>query len=212
MADQSTPQTGPTITIDGQELGYEPGQTVIQIAKEAGIDVPHYCYHPGLSIAGNCRICMVEVEGWGGKPQISCKLEPSDGMVVHTQSELAKIESRRESATCPNVRSGGLSKKDERLRWKGARFTMDPVHTSDYAVKSMPENRHVRITLIDPRTEVLLSFENPACDPYSGFRSVAEGGQDPMVVVFQPPPQAGYCGRLSVSSRPLEQREPTVRG
>ena len=80
----------PTITIDGRELAYEPGQTVIQIARDAGIEIPHYCYHPGLSIAGNCRICMVEVEGWGRKPQVSCKLQPSPGMVVHTQSEFAK--------------------------------------------------------------------------------------------------------------------------
>ncbi|MDA1194047.1 MAG: 2Fe-2S iron-sulfur cluster-binding protein [Planctomycetota bacterium] len=79
----------PTITIDGQVLAYEPGQTVIQVAHEAGFDVPHYCYHPGLSIAGNCRICMVEVDGWP-KPQVSCKLQPSPGMVVHTQSALAK--------------------------------------------------------------------------------------------------------------------------
>ncbi len=83
----------PTITIDGQELAYEPGQTVIQVAKAAGIDVPHYCYHPGLSIAGNCRICMVEVEGWP-RPQIACKLQPTPGMVVQTESELAK-EARR---------------------------------------------------------------------------------------------------------------------
>jgi NADH-quinone oxidoreductase subunit G len=78
----------PTINIDGRDLPYEPGQTVIQIAHENGIDVPHYCYHPGLSIAGNCRICMVEVEGWG-KPQIACKLQPAKDMVVKTGSELA---------------------------------------------------------------------------------------------------------------------------
>ena len=78
----------PTIQIDGRELSYEPGQTVIQIAHENGIEVPHYCYHPGLSIAGNCRICMVEVEGWD-RPQIACKLQPGEGMVVKTDSELA---------------------------------------------------------------------------------------------------------------------------
>ncbi len=77
------------ITIDGQVLDIVPGKTVIQIANDAGIGVQHYCYHPGLSIAGNCRICQVEVEGWD-RPQISCKLQPSDGMVVHTQSEFAK--------------------------------------------------------------------------------------------------------------------------
>ena len=83
----------PTLSIDGVELAYEPGQTVIQVAKTAGIEIPHYCYHPGLSIAGNCRICMVEVEGWP-RPQIACKLAPSPGMVVKTGSDLAK-EARR---------------------------------------------------------------------------------------------------------------------
>jgi NADH-quinone oxidoreductase subunit G len=90
MAETKSTDGGPTITIDGRVLPYEPGQTVIQVARAHGIEIPHYCYHPGLPIAGNCRICMVEVEGWGTKPQIACKLQPSDGMVVHTQSELAK--------------------------------------------------------------------------------------------------------------------------
>jgi NADH-quinone oxidoreductase subunit G len=79
----------PTFTIDGREFEIEPGKTVIQYAHEAGLEVPHYCYHPGMSIAGNCRICMVEVEGWP-KPVVSCKQLPSPGMAVQTQSELAK--------------------------------------------------------------------------------------------------------------------------
>jgi NADH-quinone oxidoreductase subunit G len=77
------------VTIDGREVAYTPGQTVIQAAHAAGIEVPHYCYHPGLSIAGNCRICMVEVEG-SAKPQISCKMACADGLKVKTESELAK--------------------------------------------------------------------------------------------------------------------------
>jgi NADH-quinone oxidoreductase subunit G len=77
-----------TITIDGQVLEFEPGQTVIEVAKAAGIDIPHYCYHKGLSIAGNCRVCAVEVDGWS-RPEISCKLQPSPGMVIKTNSEMA---------------------------------------------------------------------------------------------------------------------------
>jgi NADH-quinone oxidoreductase subunit G len=79
----------PTITIDGRPLEFAPGQTVIQVAHAAGIEVPHYCYHPGLSIAGNCRICMVEVEGWP-RPQIACKLAAAEGLRVLTQSEKAQ--------------------------------------------------------------------------------------------------------------------------
>jgi NADH-quinone oxidoreductase subunit G len=83
------PKPAGKIKLDGQELEYYPGETVIQVAHRNGYDVPHYCYHPGLSIAGNCRICMVEVEG-SPKPQISCKMGCWDGLEVHTNSELAK--------------------------------------------------------------------------------------------------------------------------
>jgi NADH-quinone oxidoreductase subunit G len=79
----------PSITIDGRTLEFAPGQTIIQVAHAAGIDVPHYCWHPALSIAGNCRICMVEVEK-NPRPQIACYVQATDGMVVHTQSALAK--------------------------------------------------------------------------------------------------------------------------
>ena len=79
----------PTITIDGRKLEFKPGQTIIQVAQAAGIEVPHYCYHPGLSVAGNCRICMVEVEK-NPRPQIACYVQAADGMVVHTQSALAR--------------------------------------------------------------------------------------------------------------------------
>ena len=84
-----------TVFINGEEYPFKPGQTVIQVAHENGIEVPHYCYHPGLSIAGNCRICMVEVEG-DAKPQVSCKLQcapppwVSEPLRIQTESELAK--------------------------------------------------------------------------------------------------------------------------
>jgi NADH-quinone oxidoreductase subunit G len=90
MADAPT-----TIFINGTEYPFKPGQTVIQVAQENGIDVPHYCYHPGLTIAGNCRICMVEVEG-NPKPQISCKMECapppwiSEPLRIQTDSDVAQ--------------------------------------------------------------------------------------------------------------------------
>src|SRR5689334_23581608 len=51
-----------TIKIDGREIPFEQGDTIIRAAHRAGIDVPHYCWHPGLSIAANCRMCLVEVK------------------------------------------------------------------------------------------------------------------------------------------------------
>ena len=52
----------PDLTIDGREVSVPKGTTVIQAGETLGIFIPRYCYHPGLSIAGNCRICLVEVE------------------------------------------------------------------------------------------------------------------------------------------------------
>lgn len=76
----------PKITIDGKELEFKQGQTIIQAAADYGIDIPHFCYHPKLSISGNCRICLVEVERMP-KLVIACATLASDGMVVHTNSE-----------------------------------------------------------------------------------------------------------------------------
>lgn len=79
----------PTLEIDGQEVTVEDGLNVIQAAEQVGIEVPHYCYHPGLSISGNCRMCLVEIENMP-KLQIGCNTRVSDGMVVKTTSERAK--------------------------------------------------------------------------------------------------------------------------
>jgi NADH-quinone oxidoreductase subunit G len=73
------------ITIDGKEVVTAKGQTVIQAAAEVGVAIPHYCYHPKLSIAGNCRMCLVEIEKMP-KLQIACNTLVADGMGVLTQS------------------------------------------------------------------------------------------------------------------------------
>jgi NADH-quinone oxidoreductase subunit G len=82
----------PTLTIDGRQIDGPDGSTVIQAAERLGIFIPRYCYHPGLSIAGNCRICLVEVEK-NPKLQIACNMPVTEGMVVHTKS--AKAEDGR---------------------------------------------------------------------------------------------------------------------
>ena len=79
----------PVLTIDGREVEVPDGTTVIQAAEQLGIYIPRYCYHPGLSIAGNCRICLVEVEK-SPKLQVSCNEPVRDGMVVHTGSQEAQ--------------------------------------------------------------------------------------------------------------------------
>src|SRR5215468_5387601 len=60
-----------TIKIDGRELPFEQGDTIIRAAHCAGIDIPHYCWHPGLSVAANCRMCLVEVLPPPGRPAMT---------------------------------------------------------------------------------------------------------------------------------------------
>ncbi len=76
------------IIIDGKELEFKQGQTIIQVALENGIDIPHFCWHPSLSVSGNCRVCLVEVEKMP-KLVIACSTLAAEGMVVHTVSEKA---------------------------------------------------------------------------------------------------------------------------
>src|SRR6266705_1956221 len=77
------------LTIDGAPVSVPPGTLVIEAAKQAGVLVPHYCYHPGLAVAGVCRMCLVEIEKTP-KLQIACATPVANGMVVHTQSQQAK--------------------------------------------------------------------------------------------------------------------------
>ena len=75
-----------TLTIDGKTVTVPDGTTVLQACEKAVSPVPFYCYHPGLSIAGNCRICLVEIVG-NPKLQISCYTRATEGMVVNTTSD-----------------------------------------------------------------------------------------------------------------------------
>ncbi|MBI1871160.1 MAG: (2Fe-2S)-binding protein [Chlamydiae bacterium] len=79
----------PTLKIDGKDIAVPAGTSIIEAAKKAGTFIPHYCYHPGLSVAGNCRMCLVEVEK-SPKLQISCFIPVADGMVVHTENDRVK--------------------------------------------------------------------------------------------------------------------------
>jgi NADH-quinone oxidoreductase subunit G len=79
----------PKLTIDGQEIEVPAGTTILQAAQRLGIEIPHFCYHERLAIAGNCRMCLVEQEK-SPKPVASCAAPVADGMVIHTDSEKAR--------------------------------------------------------------------------------------------------------------------------
>ena len=89
----------PTISIDGRSLEFEDGQTILEVALANGIEIPHYCYHPSMSVVASCRICLAEV--WAPNPRNDNALEPiekllptcqalaADGQEVHTNSPKA---------------------------------------------------------------------------------------------------------------------------
>ena len=81
------------IIIDGKTYEVDEGITVIQACEEAGIEIPRFCYHEKLSIAGNCRMCLVEMEN-SNKPIASCAMPVAEGMNVKTNSEMV-IKARK---------------------------------------------------------------------------------------------------------------------
>src|SRR5207245_1952739 len=83
----------PKLTIDGRPLEVPPGTNLIEAARRIGIEIPHYCYHPALSIAGQCRLCMVDIEKVP-RPQVACNTTVAEGMVVHTETERV-LETRK---------------------------------------------------------------------------------------------------------------------
>lgn len=79
----------PEITIDGIKINAQSSDTILTAARRAGIEIPHFCYHPELRYAGSCRMCLVEVEK-SPKLVTSCNTPVSEGMVVHTDTERVK--------------------------------------------------------------------------------------------------------------------------
>jgi NADH-quinone oxidoreductase subunit G len=77
-----------TIEIDGKKIEVEKNTTIIAAADKAGIPIPRFCYHKKLSIAANCRMCLVDVEKFNN-PKPACATLVADGMKVSTQSKMA---------------------------------------------------------------------------------------------------------------------------
>lgn len=84
----------PKLTINGNEIEVENGLSVLQACEQAGTEIPRFCYHERLSIAGNCRMCLVEMER-APKLIASCAMPVGEGMVIHTDNE--KVRKAREN-------------------------------------------------------------------------------------------------------------------
>jgi NADH-quinone oxidoreductase subunit G len=82
------------VTVDGIEVEVPPGSNVLQACEAAGKEIPRFCYHERLSVAGNCRMCLVEIEKAPPKPFASCAYPVADGMVVHTETPMVRAARR----------------------------------------------------------------------------------------------------------------------
>ncbi|RPF70376.1 NADH-quinone oxidoreductase subunit NuoG [Aurantiacibacter spongiae] len=80
----------PNVTVDGEQIEVPDGATVLQACEMAGKEIPRFCYHERLSIAGNCRMCLVEVKPGPPKPQASCALPATEGQEIRTDTEMVK--------------------------------------------------------------------------------------------------------------------------
>jgi NADH-quinone oxidoreductase subunit G len=80
----------PTAKVNGVEVEFQPGMTVLQVAELAGEEIPRFCYHERLSIAGNCRMCLVEVKPGPPKPQASCALPAAENQEIFTNTPMVK--------------------------------------------------------------------------------------------------------------------------
>ena len=80
----------PKAKVNGVEVEFEPGMSVLQVAELAGEEIPRFCYHERLSVAGNCRMCLVEVKPGPPKPQASCALPAAENQEIFTNSPMVK--------------------------------------------------------------------------------------------------------------------------
>ena len=79
----------PKIIINDKKIDFEEGMNVLQACELAGIEIPRFCYHDRLSIAGNCRMCLVEMNN-SPKPIASCAMPANEGMIIRTNTKLVK--------------------------------------------------------------------------------------------------------------------------
>jgi NADH-quinone oxidoreductase subunit G len=161
----------PKLTVNGKEIEVPAGTNLIEAALAVGVEVPHYCYHAGLSIAGQCRLCMVDIDKVP-RPQIACNTVVAEGMVVET--ETARVKDTRRSIMefhlinhpldCPVCDQAGECWLQIYYMQHGLydpRMTDEKVHKS----KAVPLGPHV---ILDAERCILCSRCVRFCDEITG--------------------------------------------
>jgi len=162
------------LTIDGREIQAQPGMLVIDAAKQAGIEVPAFCYYEGLSLQAACRMCLVEVEKMP-KLQTACTLPVAEGMVVKT--ETAQVASARKymleflltnhPLDCPVCDKGGECELQDMTFRYGvgeSRYTEEKVHT--------PEKQFSPVVFFDAPRCILCYRCVRICDEGMGVKAL----------------------------------------
>ena len=80
----------PTVKINGIEVEVPAGTNMIEAAAKVGVTIPHYYYHPHLTVAGNCRMCLCDIEAGGRGPDIACNMVARDGLAIRTDTPQVK--------------------------------------------------------------------------------------------------------------------------
>ena len=213
----SAPATTPTVrlTIDGREVVVPKGTTIYTAARQAGIEIPTFCYHDRMPPLGACRVCLVEIEK-APKLAASCSVDAADGMLVRTTSEKAKAGQRsilelllvNHPLDCPICDKGGeCPLQDNTLKF-------GPGETRFVEVKRT-FRKHIRMSsvLVLDRERCILCWRCvrfgelvAGDDALKGFERVrARSLPRTFSVVAQPQPQCGQMLRTAVLSHGRER-------
>src|SRR5690242_5195832 len=198
-----------TLTIDGRSVTADTEQTILEAARAAGIaDIPTLCWYPKLPIVGNCRICLVSVEGQG-KLLPACATKVADGMVVQTESHAA-VESRKgvlrlllERYPPPDhLRNGGRARPRNEFERYVARYGVVPtvVEQRDLPLRHGDERPGDPMIQHDMSTCILCTRCVRACEDIQvvGVLDVGQRGEHTEIIVGADgdPDKAGctWCG------------------
>ncbi len=166
-----------SLSIDGKSLKVPKGTNLIEAAKTIGVEIPHYCYHRNLSIAGNCRMCQVEVVG-APKLEIGCNCAVREGMVVKTQ-ETSETVAAAQAATLEFIlinhpldctvcdQAGHCKLQDYHFEYnaKDSRF----LENKEHKIKAQPLGPHV---MLDGERCILCTRCVRFCDEITGTKEL----------------------------------------